>query len=133
QSLGTAQDLEIWHLLLNWTWPMFFLGIALAGVLLLLLVWIFVPLGQKVSRQMDLAPSILNAYSWNLVGSLAGILAFFFVCRLMFPPSAWMGLILLGFAFLQSSRKEQLVMASLLVPAVLLLHDPASRDRSTFW
>jgi spermidine synthase len=133
QTLGTAQDLEIWHLLLNWTWATFFLGVALAGVLLLLLVWIFVPLGQKVSRQMDLAPSILNAYSWNLVGSLAGILAFFLVCRLMLSPSVWMGGILLGFALLQSSRKEQLVMASLLVPAILLLHDPAARDRSTFW
>jgi len=133
QNLGAAADINIWGGLANWDWSRFLLAAALAGVLLLLLAYVFIPLGQKVSRQMDLAPNALTAYSWNLAGSLAGILVFFAVCRLMLSPALWLGTVLAGFALLQRTPRERWLMASLIVPLALLLHDPATADHFNLW
>src|SRR5262245_25130507 len=46
----------------------------------------FIPLGQLASRLMVRRPR-LNAYSWNLIGSLAGILLFYCVSFIWAPPS----------------------------------------------
>src|SRR5215510_39184 len=133
QSLGAAADVEIWATGSTWRWTHFLGGARVASVLFLLVVWIFVPLGQTVSRQMDRAPSSLSAYSWNLLGSLAGILAFLGVSRLMMPPAFWLGAVLVGFAFLQAQRRAKLLVASLVIPLALLLHDPSDGDHYSMW
>src|SRR5215471_4645968 len=133
QSLGAAADVEIWATGSSWHWVRFLGGALAAAVLFFLMVWIFVPLGQTVSHQMDRAPSTLSAYSWNLLGSLAGILAFLGVSRLMLPPPFWLGMVLLGFALLQNTLSRRLVIGSLLVPLVLLLHDSSDADHFAMW
>ena len=133
KSLGAASDVEIWATGSSWRWAEFLGGALIASLLFLLIVWVFVPLGQTVSRQMDRAPSSLSAYSWNLLGSLAGILAFLAVSRVMIPPVFWLGVVLLGFALLQAGGRARLVVASLLVPLVLLLHDPSDADHYALW
>jgi hypothetical protein len=100
----------------------FLVAAMLAGARFLLIVFVFVPLGQTVSQQMNAAPSPLRAYSWNLLGSLAGVLAFFLVSRLRLQPPIWLGAVLLGFALLQNTRRDQLLVASLIIPLALLLH-----------
>jgi len=133
QDLGAAPDVEIWQAGNVWSWGRFLNAAMLAAMLFLMLIWIFVPLGQIVSRQLDLAPKTLSAYSWNLLGSLAGILAFLGVCWLMLPPSVWLGVVLVGFAVLQDTPRDRIVLAACLLPLVLVLHDPASRDHYSFW
>lgn len=132
QALGSS-DVEIWKAGWNSNWSHFALAALTAAALMLLLVLIFVPLGQVVSRQMDLAARPLPAYSWNLVASLAGILAFFGACRLMLPPVIWLSLVLVGFALLQTRRPERIFMAVLVVPAILLLYQPPSPDHISLW
>ncbi|HEY6185450.1 MAG TPA: hypothetical protein VIW67_24640 [Terriglobales bacterium] len=132
QSLGGASDIEIWATG-NWSWTQFLLAALVAGVLFLLIVWIFIPLGQTVSRQMDLAPSPLSAYSWNLSGSLVGILAFLGIGRMMLPPWFWLGIVLLGFSLLQTKSGDRVISMALLVPLILLLLNPATRDHFGFW
>jgi len=133
QSLGAAADVEIWATGNTWHWARFLGGALIAAILFLLIVWIFVPLGQTVSRQMDRAPGTLSAYSWNLLGSLAGILAFLGASRLMLSPSFWLGAVLVGFALLQARAVARLVVASLLLPLVLLLHEPADAGHWVMW
>src|SRR5215510_7868214 len=133
QSLGAAADVEIWATGNTWRWAHFLGGALVASVLFLLVVWIFVPLGQTVSRQMDRAPSSLSAYSWNLLGSLAGILAFLGVSRLMLPPAFWLGAVLVGFALLQARNAAKLLVATLVLPLALLLHDPSHTDHYSMW
>src|SRR5207245_4756423 len=96
QSLGSAADVEIWPTGNSWQAVNFLTGVLLAGALFLMIVFVFVPLGQVVSRQMNRAPRPLAAYSWNLLGSLVGILVFLGVSRLMLPPSFWLGTVVLG-------------------------------------
>jgi SAM-dependent methyltransferase len=133
QALGSASDVEIWGARNSWNWAHYILAAAVASVLLFLITYIFVPLGQTVSRQIEAAPSPLYGYSWNLAGSLIGILGFLGVCRLMLPPTIWFGIGLAGFALLQLERRDRYLMASLIVPAALLLHDSATKDHFMIW
>lgn len=133
QSLGGGRDVAIWGVSPTWNWAHFLTGAGLAGALFLLIVYVFVPLGQTVSAQMNVAPGPLRAYSWNLFGSLMGVLAFFAVGRLMLPPWIWLGAVLLGFAFLQSTRRDQILIASLIVPLALLLYQGAGPETQILW
>ncbi len=132
-SLGAAPDVEIWLAGNSWNWIHFLIGAALAGVLFLLLVWIFVPLGQVVSGQMDVAPNALSAYSWNLFGSLLGILAFLGASRLMLPPSVWLGTALAGFALLQNPARNRVLVFALIAPLFLFLYAPSGPNRYSMW
>ncbi len=133
ESLGGAKDIAIWSSGHTPDWTRYGTAALVAGALFLLIVSVFVPLGQSVSRQMDRAPRVLRAYSWNLVGSLVGVVAFLAVSRLMLPPAIWLGVVLLGFAFLQTSRRDIVLVASLVVPLVLLLHGEAGPDTTVVW
>jgi spermidine synthase len=133
QSLGGARDVAIWTAQSAPTLVIFTIAAGLTGALFLLIVLVFVPLGQTVSRQMDCAPSALRAYSWNLLGSLAGVLAFFAVSLLMLPPVVWLGMVLVGFAFLQGSRRDMVMVASLVVPLALLLQGEAEPGTKVLW
>lgn len=133
QNLGSAPDVEIWRTGNVWNWAHFFVAALCAEALFLLLVFVFVPLGQIVSRQIDLAANSLSAYSLNLIGSLAGILAFLGVSRLMLPPWVWLGMVLVGFALLQVRTTDRTLLFALLVPLILLLHDPSTPDHYSVW
>jgi spermidine synthase len=133
QNLGAGADMSIWD-----TGPAgnvlgFVAAAALSAVLFLLVVWVFVPLGQEVGSQMNLSPKPLTAYSLNLAAGLAGILAFLGASRLMLPPWIWMGIVLLGFAALQRNMERRILLTCLLIPLVLLLHDPSDRDHYSVW
>jgi spermidine synthase len=133
ESLGGARDIAIWSTGNASGWIRYGTAALLAGALFLLIVLVFVPLGQTVSGEMDRAPSALRSYSWNLVGSLLGVIAFFAVSLLMLPPAIWLGAVLLGFAFLQGSRRDMVLAASLIVPLVLLLHGEAPSGTQVLW
>ena len=106
---------------------------AITGILLLLIAYIFVPLGQIVGRQLELAARPLQGYSWNLAFSLSGILAFFAVCWLSAPPAVWVAIVFLGFGLLQGQSRRGVLVASLAIPAALLLRNVTDAERYTFW
>ncbi|HEY6766075.1 MAG TPA: hypothetical protein VI386_15025 [Candidatus Sulfotelmatobacter sp.] len=133
QSLGGRADLHIWEANPASTFLQFLAAAALAGLLFLLIVFVFVPLGQEVSRQLNLASRPLRAYSLNLGASLAGIIAFLAASRLMLPPWIWLGTVLLGFALLQTRAPVRILIASLILPLALLLHDNSDRDHYVRW
>jgi spermidine synthase len=133
RSLGAAQDIEIWATGTARHWPSFLAAALITGLLLVLITCVFVPLGQTVSRQVELASRPLHGYSWNLAASLAGILAFFAVSWFDLPPSVWLGAIFVGLAFLQAKKRDRIALASLVVPAVLLLHDVSTPFHFSLW
>jgi len=133
QNLGAGAGMSIWDTSSSGDVLGFVMAAALSAVLFLLVVWVFVPLGQEVGRQMNLTPKPLTAYSLNLAASLAGILAFLVASRLMLPPWVWMGIVLLGFAVLQRNAGRRILLTCLLIPLVLLLHDPSDHDHYSLW
>jgi SAM-dependent methyltransferase len=132
RSLGAGADAEIWNAT-KWNWAGSLSAFAVAGALLLLVTFVFIPLGQTVSRQLDLATDSLRAYSWNVAASLAGILVFFMCAWASLPPTIWLGAAFLGLGLLQSTRQERVLLASLIVPAILLLHEAASPTHFVVW
>ena len=61
----------------------------------------FIPLGHLVSRLMMRREKLVS-YSWNLIGSFAGILVFFFISLMWLPPLIWITLtaaILMAFLY----------------------------------
>jgi spermidine synthase len=133
QALGGAQDIQIWATGAVRHWPDFLAAAAIAGVLLLLITYAFIPLGQTVSAQFELAARPLQGYSWNLAASLAGILAFFAVCWFSLPPGVWVAGIFLGFGLLQDQARRGILIACVAIPAALLLHDVSTPLHYSFW
>jgi spermidine synthase len=133
ESMGAGQDIQIWASGTVRHWPNFLLSGSMVAVLLLLVACIFIPLGQIVSRQLELAARPLQGYSWNLAASLIGILAFFAVSWLALGPAVWMAIIFLGMGFLQPGLRQALVFASLAIPAAFLLHDVSTPRHFTIW
>ncbi|MFI5114578.1 MAG: spermidine synthase [Terriglobales bacterium] len=132
-SLGAAQDVQIWAAGTTRHWTAFLLAAALIAILLLLITYVFIPLGQTVGRQIELAPRPLYGYSWNLAGSLAGILAFFAVSWLALPPPVWFVPVLGSMALLESTRPQRILLAAGAVPVALLLHDASTPHHFNLW
>jgi SAM-dependent methyltransferase len=133
QSLGAAQDVEIWATGTMHDTTGFLLAVVVTTILLLLITYIFIPIGQTVSRQIELATRPLYGYSWNLAGSLAGILAFFAVSWLALPPAVWFSIVLAGMALLQSKRSDAIRLAAAVLPVAFLLIDPSTPHHFNLW
>jgi SAM-dependent methyltransferase len=133
ETLGRTPGLEIWQTGSPHPWTEFLIAALIAGVLLYFMASAFIPLGQIVSRQLNLASAPLRAYSWNLAGSLAGILVFVLLCWRMLSPGLWFAIVLAGFALLQRQRRQGLIVALLILPALALVHSPNSPGRFSLW
>jgi hypothetical protein len=133
QALGAGQDIQIWSTGTVRNWPDFLFSASFTAVLLFLIACIFVPLGQTVSRQLELAASPLRGYSWNLAASLVGICAFFAVSWNGLPPTLWFGVVFLGMAFLQPGLRRRIWFLCLVIPVILLLHDSSTPLHFSMW
>jgi spermidine synthase len=133
RALGAAKDIDIWATGTIREWPGFLISALLVAVILLLMTFVFIPMGQVVSAEIDRAPGTLRGYSWNLAFSLAGILAFFLVSWLGLPPAVWLTVILMAIALLQAGLGTGIFFASLAIPALLLLHDVSGPEHFVRW
>lgn len=109
--MGTAGD--------RWGWLDLVEGNAFLAVVFVVNAFMFIPLGQLAGRLLGRLPKV-EGYSLNLLGSLAGIVAFFLLSLAWTPPAVWMGVGVLAAApFLVGPRRLAAVAAASL--AVLLV------------
>ena len=110
----------------------------LLPAIFLVVVGLFIALAQRMAREMTARPPLI-AYTANLAGSLAGVLAFAVVSWLQWPPALWWSVAaaaavpLLVKAGPGESRLARPLMAAnvaLLVVSVGLVHVMA---RDTLW
>jgi len=87
EFLWFAGDFSYWLALV------LFLSVVLIFFMLIMLM--FVPIGQATGREMANHPPI-PAYITNLIGSLIGIWLFALLSYFQTPPAIWFGLALLG-------------------------------------
>jgi len=76
-------------------WLSLALFLAVVVVFFILIVLLFIPLGQATGREMACHPPI-PAYIVNLLSSLVGIWLFAFISYMQAPPAVWFGLVVLG-------------------------------------
>jgi spermidine synthase len=88
--LSGFEDAPIWHELSH-EWVMGFLaGAIIIGVLVYLLTFVFIPLGQVLGRAMQRSPHLIRAYSINIAGSLVGVWLFNGLSWTSTSPAVWM-------------------------------------------
>lgn len=91
--LSVLEDLVIWGK--GWSsspWQtilFMFLGLYLTYFLMLLILDMFVPIGQLLGRLMDDHPNTVWAYSTNVAGSLVGTWLFVILSVFYQPPLTW--------------------------------------------
>jgi SAM-dependent methyltransferase len=91
--VGATSDMHFWELPAaanGW----FLLLVLVAAVVIIvpifcLLTFLFIPVGQLVGWYLNKAANLVFGYTVNIVGSLAGILLYTFLCFFYQPPTAW--------------------------------------------
>lgn len=91
---------------------------------------IFICLGQAVGQLFRRLPS-LEAYRYDLVGSMCGIVLFSLLSFAGLPPIAWGSLVVVGLLALVPRERRRMVFLPLLVIAVVLSLE--SMQPSTWW
>lgn len=91
-------------------WKFFHQSNRLLGYLILISIFavnagIFVPLGEEIGRQFRRLPN-LQAYSWDLGGSLAGTVAFAFFSYIHFSPLLGLSLVAIALVRLSASTRR---------------------------
>tara|TARA_Y100000590_G_C15715703_1_gene1011800 strand:- start:147 stop:2531 length:2385 start_codon:yes stop_codon:yes gene_type:complete len=110
-SMGLAQSKNIYQSIIS------FLFIALIFSYNSLC---FIPLGQLTSRLMARQEKLLS-YSWNLIGSLSGIILFSIISFLWLPPSFWFTIFSIGLLMFIYKNKKQLIISIFSFTAVLII------------
>ena len=98
--------------------PQYLAIYGLLAVVLFMTALTFMPIGQLCGRLLDRLPQ-LQAYGWNLAGSLAGVALMFVISYLWTPPLVWFLLASLALLWLQSYGRQVLLIG--LASAALLL------------
>jgi len=80
----------------------------------------FVPLGHLTGRLMQ-KQSNLVAYSWNLLGSLLGIVLFSFISFIWAPPKVWIILAAVGLIMFYWNDKRSMLITGLTLCLVLIV------------
>jgi len=138
--LSLSSDAAMWGFLYeapfgSATWYLLFAASVLAvAAFLLLLMAVMIPLGQWVGFYLDRASHPVQAYSANLLGSVAGIWIFAGIAFLRLQPAYWMVLAIVLLA-LMPPRSRRLGLASLIAAAgvFLLVQHSRNPDRTTYW
>ncbi len=91
--VGATSDMHLWEVpSVGNGW--FLLVVLVAAVVIIvpifcLLTFVFIPVGQWVGWYLDNARNVVFGYTVNILGSLAGILLYTFLCFLYQPPTVW--------------------------------------------
>ena len=110
---------------------------VIAGVFFVLVTLMFIGLGQVLGRAFDRDPNRVVAYTFNIAGSLAGILGFAVVSFAETPPVVWftIGLVGVGYLLRQRGRLTRSQTGVLGLTALLILGAGLSPYRAyqVFW
>ena len=117
--LSGFEDAPIWQEMTGVGGLSLTAGVMIIGILLYLLMFVFVPLGQILGRTMQRAPHVIRAYSINIAGSIAGVCLFNSSSWASTPPSAWilMAAALLAITLLASRARPWLSVALVVLAA----------------
>jgi len=87
--LSGFEDSLVFHYATNLPALAPLVGFVIMGILLYMIVFLFVPIGQLLGRAIQDHPAAIRAYSVNLAGSLAGIWLFNAESWASMPPTVW--------------------------------------------
>lgn len=140
--LSLSTDAAMWGFGIAWeavsgstSWFLLLVvSLVATAVFLLLLVVAMIPLGQWVGFYLDRASNPIQAYSANLLGSVAGIWIFAGMSFLWLPPTYWFVLAIVLLALMPPvSWRLGLVSIIAAVGVFAIVHHSRYPDRQTYW
>jgi hypothetical protein len=109
-------------------------GLAVMAVVLYLITWTFIPLGQILGQSLRDHPRTIRAYSVNISGSLAGVWLFNALSTMATPPSVWFAVVFLMLVLLTATLPERnWWAAALVVVGIGLIVLQSGRELETMW
>jgi SAM-dependent methyltransferase len=131
--LSGFEDSLIWEQMAGWTGWHLFTGLAMVGVLLYVLMYVFVPLGQLLGRAFAAHPRTIRAYSMNIAGSLAGVWLFNSLSWMSTPPAVWFGVVAVLTATLGDARGKWWATVGALMAALVATQSQTAGHARTLW
>jgi spermidine synthase len=92
-ALSAFEDSPVFVKLVGGTWINGVAALIVVGVIVYLIAFSFVPLGQSLGRELQEHPHSIRAYSVNIAGSLVGVWLFNALCWAATPAVWWFGLL----------------------------------------
>ncbi|MBA4393420.1 MAG: hypothetical protein C0407_07690, partial [Desulfobacca sp.] len=108
-------------------------GVALTLFMFLMILIVFIPLGQILGRLLDEHPSTIEGYSINVVASLIGIWTFNLFSLYYTEPWIWFIFSLLLLFFFLPRSKANFVMAGMASLLILLVVGITTPSLLTMW
>lgn len=115
-------------------WSDMLLAMAVVVPLFVVVATMFIPFGQMVGWYLENSRNGVNAYSANVVASLAGIGGFTVICFLSQPP--WVWFLVAGVLFLWlfwRDRAARIAISVSFVVCFALLAIPGDGQSTTYW
>jgi SAM-dependent methyltransferase len=132
--LAGLDDLPLWAGAFKSTGTAIIAAMIMLGVILYLVVFAFVPIGQILGHAFSEHPRVIRAYSINVAGSLVGILLFNLLSWLCTPPLVWFmaaAVLLAALTLTMMSRNWWFALA--LVPAIASVYGTHTSEQRTVW
>ncbi|MCP4898920.1 MAG: hypothetical protein GY906_18265 [bacterium] len=140
EQLSVLDDFLIWYenadRTIGTSAAMVRTGLALTFIIMLVLWFIFLPLGRILGALMLDHPQPVRAYSANVIGSLIGIWLFVLLCGIAQPPVVWfLAMALVAMTLLSTKGTTRLMELGILAGIVVLVFFGSHRtgDREVFW
>jgi spermidine synthase len=136
--LGATSEMHIWGVNAQPLTPFAAVGLGLAAAVILpmfaLIAIAFIPIGQLVGWYLENARNGINAYSINVLASLAGIALYTALCFANQPPIVWfaVGAVLLIALFHRTGAVMWATLVVFLVLGALLAIDNDAPAK-TYW
>jgi spermidine synthase len=136
--LGSLSEVQIWGVGQAPVTATGMAGLAIATIvvlpLFLLIANVFVPIGQLIGRQLELAEEGIGAYSLNVAGSLAGILLYTAICFASQPPLVWflVAAVLSAWLFLRTPKHALIVAVVMIGCGAMIAFFPTDAG-DTYW
>jgi spermidine synthase len=132
--LCTFEDSPFWGILRGATTVHVASAFIMMGVLLWLIAFVFVPLGQSLASAFQRHPRIVRAYSVNVIGSLVGIWLFDVLSFASLPPVVWFG-VLVGLlaASLAASHRRSAAAIGFALLAMAAVWKGQDQNLRTLW
>jgi spermidine synthase len=136
-TLGDLQPLEIITVASTGEWLLaVILGLAITFGILFLVWQVFLPIGRILGQLMDEHPRPIEAYSYNIFGSLIGIWTFVLLGMLYQPPAVWFLIVvalIFGFIAQPTSHRPINIVILLLIACASWLGGGDRHALEHFW
>lgn len=115
-------------------WMLFFISAIVVLAFLMLVVQVMIPMGQWVGYYLDEARRPVQAYSINLLGSVAGVWFFALMAHYWLPPLWWFGVAFAILLWIQPhGARRAAVGLGLMAACLILLAYGRGTPGKTYW